>query len=56
MLVLVISVLVYFCLLVLAPVWLWKSGNQLMDALALKGQIQRSINFAQIWADQVKRD
>jgi hypothetical protein len=48
MLILALSALVYFFLLVLAPALLWKSGNRLMDALALRGQIQRSINSAQI--------
>jgi hypothetical protein len=35
-------------MLALAPALLWKSGNRLMDALALKGQFQWSINSAQI--------
>ena len=48
MLVLALSAPVYFFLLVLAPTLLWKSGNRLMDALALKDQVQRSINSAQI--------
>lgn len=48
MLVLALSALVYSFLLVLAPALLWQSVNRLVDALTLKGQIQRSINSAQI--------
>ena len=48
MLALALSALVYLFLLVLTPALLWKNGNRLIDALALKGQIYRSINSAKI--------
>jgi hypothetical protein len=44
-----ISVVVYLCLIGLAPVVLWQSASRLMDIRALKGQIRRSVaNLARV--------